>query len=439
MSTPWFIVATSLKGISEVRGAVDNPKIVEMFRISGHPKVQDDETPWCAAFVGACLRLSGYRSSGSLGARSYENFGLDLKGKPQHGCVVVFTRGDPTAHTGHVAFYDRDDDDHIFVLGGNQGNAVTTARFPKSRVITYRMPTETAPLPTNTTLPNILALDPASAPPHVLEAAATSDTDVAEPREPRATEVLAEGAIGPRVRMLQDALTARGFQLGSIDGEFGPRTAAAVSSFQSVQGLPVTGIADNHTLRALGLAVSEPIHPVPVPVPVPQGLLPPVPRGPGADGTGGGAAMQQDILRALFEAFVAKQQTPPVTSGAGQSGTGLDTPQLLQVVLGALAGKSLAPSPESPTGTAPPVLSPIDKLLGGEALAGKKTPLAILAYAVLAILQSVDVAGTATGPTATPTGQILTTLIASFGGLGVLGKIDRVVQMLGIIAAKSPK
>jgi hypothetical protein len=43
----------------------------------------------------------------------------------------------------------------------------------------------------------------------------------------------------------------------------------------------------------------------------------------------------------------------------------------------------------------------------------------------------------ANGPTGT-TGSVLTTLIASFGGLGVLAKVDRVVQMLGIIAAKPP-
>ena len=64
--------------------------------------------------------------------------------------------------------------------------------------------------------------------------------------------------------------------------------------------------------------------------------------------------------------------------------------------------------------------------------------MAILAYAVLAIMQALEVAGTATGTTATPTGQILTTLIGSFGGLGVLAKVDRVVQMLGVIAAKPP-
>jgi hypothetical protein len=50
----------------------------------------------------------------------------------------------------------------------------------------------------------------------------------------------------------------------------------------------------------------------------------------------------------------------------------------------------------------------------------------------------VGVAGTATGTTATTTGQILTTLIAAFGGLGGLAKIDRVVQSMGVIAAKPP-
>jgi hypothetical protein len=107
-------------------------------------------------------------------------------------------------------------------------------------------------------------------------------------------------------------------------------------------------------------------------------------------------------------------------------------------VLAALTGRPVAASPGSPTGTAPATLTPIDKLLGGEALAGKKTPLAIIAYAFLSILQAVDVAGTFSGDTKTTTGQILTALIASFGGLGVLSKIDRVVKMLGIIAAKPP-
>jgi hypothetical protein len=59
--------------------------------------------------------------------------------------------------------------------------------------------------------------------------------------------------------------------------------------------------------------------------------------------------------------------------------------------------------------------------------------LAIIAYVILAILQAAGVTGTATGPTATPTGEILTTLIGAFGALGGVAKIDRLTQMLGLV------
>src|SRR5262249_33086094 len=120
-----------------------------------------------------------------------------------------------------------------------------------------------------------------------------------------------------------------------------------------------------------------------------------------------------------------------------------NTMQLIQVLLAALTGNQSTDvqQPSAPTAPAPAtpplVLSPIDSWLGGQALAGKKTGLAILAYAVMAILQAAGVAGTATGTTATPTGQILTALIAAFGSLGVLAKVDRGTQMLGLLAGKT--
>ena len=81
-----------------------------------------------------------------------------------------------------------------------------------------------------------------------------------------------------------------------------------------------------------------------------------------------------------------------------------------------------------------PILSPIDKLLGGEALVGLKTPLAIVAYAGLWILQTMGQVGTVTGDEATTTGQVLTGLIAAFGGLGLTAKIDRAVKGMSAIA-----
>jgi hypothetical protein len=68
--------------------------------------------------------------------------------------------------------------------------------------------------------------------------------------------------------------------------------------------------------------------------------------------------------------------------------------------------------------------------LGGPALVGLKTPIAIVAYALLYLLQSAG-SGPAFGST---TNTVLTTLIATFGGLGVSAKFDRGVQALSAIA-----
>ena len=73
-------------------------------------------------------------------------------------------------------------------------------------------------------------------------------------------------------------------------------------------------------------------------------------------------------------------------------------------------------------------LSVFDRIFGGEALAGKKTMLAVIAYVVLAILQAVGIIGAAT-----PTGQILTVLTMAFGAQSAA---DRIVQALGVIAAR---
>jgi LysM repeat protein len=60
------------------------------------------------------------------------------------------------------------------------------------------------------------------------------------------------GALNPQHAGLQVALRAQGLYLGPIDAIIGPRTLAAVRSFQRGHGLPQTGIADVRTRRELG-------------------------------------------------------------------------------------------------------------------------------------------------------------------------------------------
>ncbi|MGH8548698.1 MAG: peptidoglycan-binding protein [Methylococcales bacterium] len=64
---------------------------------------------------------------------------------------------------------------------------------------------------------------------------------------------LKQRSFGPEVTELQEALKAKGFDPGMIDGEFGPNTEMAVIAFQKSAGLTADGIAREDTLAALGL------------------------------------------------------------------------------------------------------------------------------------------------------------------------------------------
>ena len=55
------------------------------------------------------------------------------------------------------------------------------------------------------------------------------------------------------VMRLQRVLAAKGYDPGPVDGVFGPRTAAALMSYQRDNGLPTSGVLDDQTRRSLGL------------------------------------------------------------------------------------------------------------------------------------------------------------------------------------------
>jgi hypothetical protein len=56
------------------------------------------------------------------------------------------------------------------------------------------------------------------------------------------------------VRPGQEALKAKGFDPGEIDGHYGPKTQAAISDYQRKNGLRETGRFDEATLSQLGVA-----------------------------------------------------------------------------------------------------------------------------------------------------------------------------------------
>ncbi|MEZ5787338.1 MAG: peptidoglycan-binding protein [Xanthobacteraceae bacterium] len=315
---------------------------------------------------------------------------------------------------------------------------------------------------------------------------------------PAASAAIAFGEISDRVTRLQLALQQRNYPVGEIDGEFGPLTRDAVAAFQRDHRLTETGIADAPTLQTLGLA-------------------------PGAPQVGGGVARPDEVLRLLLAALLARSGAGPAPEPAAPAGSPVQALQALIAALGGRVAATAGASADAGAAKTPPViLSPIDQLLGGQMLAGKKTLLAVIAYVILAILQATGQVGTATGApaptvavsaapttgatltgpgaaapgtsatgatttgtppgaegsppastasgaprspqapaqapspqaapaeatsapvvtatpapgTKTPTGQILTTLIAAFGGLGLLAKFDRLIRAVAIISGK---
>jgi peptidoglycan hydrolase-like protein with peptidoglycan-binding domain len=55
------------------------------------------------------------------------------------------------------------------------------------------------------------------------------------------------------LRAAQQALQARGYEVGPIDGIIGPQTRSALEAFQRKNSVPISGAADEPTLKALGL------------------------------------------------------------------------------------------------------------------------------------------------------------------------------------------
>ncbi|NEQ55204.1 MAG: peptidoglycan-binding protein [Leptolyngbya sp. SIO3F4] len=68
---------------------------------------------------------------------------------------------------------------------------------------------------------------------------------------------LIEGDRGPAVRELQQSLDSNGLFPFAIDGIYGPETTEAVSRFQRINRLDVTGDADEDTLYELGIDLDQ--------------------------------------------------------------------------------------------------------------------------------------------------------------------------------------
>jgi uncharacterized protein (TIGR02594 family) len=139
MNPAWLDAAYQDLGMLESPGRQHNMAIVRMWEAIKAP-FRDDETPWCAAFVGAKLEQCGIRSTRSAAARSYLKWGIPVAVAP--GVIAVFSRPG-SSWSGHVGFVvGRNEAGNLLVLGGNQGNRVSVAPFAVDRLLDCRWPEE---------------------------------------------------------------------------------------------------------------------------------------------------------------------------------------------------------------------------------------------------------------------------------------------------------
>ena len=139
MSEPfWLDVALAEHGVAEIQGG-ENPRIIEYFKSTNY-HATEDEVPWCAAFVSWVLDQCKLDNPATVTARNFERYGVELPDW-RVGAIAVLWRGSPNATTGHVGFVIAVHGDQIVLLGGNQGNRVDLAIYPKTQLLSYRWPT----------------------------------------------------------------------------------------------------------------------------------------------------------------------------------------------------------------------------------------------------------------------------------------------------------
>lgn len=132
---PWFAWALREIGVHEVPGPRSEPRIMAYRRLARIEIDGDDsDVPWCAIFANAALEQAGIPGTRSASSQSFRHSDRFVKlGGPALGAVTVFWRGSgPGSGLGHVGFYRGESGDRLWILGGNEGDAVALAPFARS-------------------------------------------------------------------------------------------------------------------------------------------------------------------------------------------------------------------------------------------------------------------------------------------------------------------
>jgi uncharacterized protein (TIGR02594 family) len=126
-------------GLREVPGAANSPRILEMaFQAHAGSYYKSDATPWCALAMTSWVLTAGFvPPRDPLAAKNWASFGTAVALEDAAlGDILVMER--PGGN--HVTMYVGEDKEAglFYGLGGNQGDCVCIASFPKSRITHVR-------------------------------------------------------------------------------------------------------------------------------------------------------------------------------------------------------------------------------------------------------------------------------------------------------------
>lgn len=137
-------VAMTQLGTKEIVGSTHEREVLKYYDEIGHSWVDDDETPWCAAFMNWVCMMSlvpMVEKSQRLRARGFLNWGMTVKREhAAQGDVVVLWRGSRNSAQGHVGILIgwSPNGDEVFLLGGNQSNQVNVSKYKSERILDIR-------------------------------------------------------------------------------------------------------------------------------------------------------------------------------------------------------------------------------------------------------------------------------------------------------------
>lgn len=141
-----FELAQRFIGTKETPGVASTPIVLAMLKLDSS-WVAGDDVAWCSAFCNFVAWLLRLPRSKSLSARSWLQVGQAIAlADAQPGFdVVILKRGlgaqpgpEVIQAPGHVGWFAGREGDDVLILGGNQSDAVTVARFTSSRILGIR-------------------------------------------------------------------------------------------------------------------------------------------------------------------------------------------------------------------------------------------------------------------------------------------------------------